>query len=210
MAECNYNKKYEEYLRKTFGELTILELYKGKRGVRARCQCECGNEHHVDFRYLKLGRSTHCGCIKRTPNKKHGLHDIKEYSVWKGMKRRCYNPNEKCFPYYGGRGITVCDEWKNSFEAFYKDMGERPENTSLDRINTDGDYEPGNCRWTTLTEQSRNKRNNRFFTFEGKTQCLMDWANELGISEASLRSRLKHYSVEKALAKQIKNKKEKK
>jgi hypothetical protein len=127
----------------------------------------------------------------------------REYNSWQSMLSRCNNPKNMQYRNYGGRGITVCDEWKNSFENFLKDMGERPENTSLDRIDVNGNYSPNNCRWATKAEQARNKRQTIWITFDEKTQCLTDWANEIGISSEGLRYRLKNTTVNNALTKPV-------
>jgi hypothetical protein len=120
----------------------------------------------------------------------HGKSRSKTYRAWSGLKQRCFNQKEKQFKDYGGRGITVCERWVNSFEAFLADMGECPEGMSIDRIDNDGNYEPGNCHWTTKKEQSRNTRGNHPITFNGKTQTAIEWAEELGISAGIIRNRL--------------------
>jgi hypothetical protein len=116
----------------------------------------------------------------------------KEHMIWQSMKDRCSNPNNKRYDLYGERGITVCDEWKNSFEQFYKDMGPKPTSKhSIDRVDVDGNYCKENCRWATDAEQSRNTRSNINITYNGKTQCLQDWANELEIPAHRIRRRMK-------------------
>ena len=135
------------------------------------------------------------------PNTKHGMTGSTEYTVWQGMLQRCSNPNSEKWHWYGGRGISVCIEWLE-FDNFYKDMGNRPEGKTLDRINVNGDYSPENCRWATPEEQMRNVRTNHHITYNGKTQILQDWANELGISAQTICRRINHYgwSAEKALS----------
>lgn len=123
-----------------------------------------------------------------------------EFGVWMNMSDRCYNTAADSYHNYGGRGIQVCAAWRKSFEAFYTDMGPRPSaNHSIDRIDNDGDYAPGNCRWATPIEQSRNRRTTRLITFGNRTQSLTEWAAELGITSTSLDSRLKRWSLERAL-----------
>lgn len=120
------------------------------------------------------------------------------------MKRRCLNPNNFAYSRYGGRGITVCDRWLESFENFLVDMGEAPPGMSLDRIDNDGNYKPGNCRWATPLEQGSNKCNNHLIEFEGKTQSLSQWANEYGIQVGTLWYRLKEgWLIEEALTKPL-------
>lgn len=110
------------------------------------------------------------------PKKTHGLSNTREFSVWTDMQTRCYNKKRSCYRHYGGRGISVCDRWMK-FENFLEDMGERPLNMTLDRIDNNGNYSPENCRWATYSEQSRNKRNNRLIEIEGVTKTLKDWSD---------------------------------
>jgi hypothetical protein len=124
-------------------------------------------------------------------------------STWRSMKERCYNQTQKSYKDYGGRGIKVCDRWlgPKGFENFSSDMGEKPNDGTLERIDVNGHYEPLNCRWATKTEQANNKRNNRFLTRDGKTQTLAQWAKELGCSSALILIRIKSgMSEEQALA----------
>lgn len=126
----------------------------------------------------------------------HTIHGKEWYS-------RCTNPNSKEYPNYGGRGITICERWLK-FENFLADMGERSENASIDRIDNFQGYYPDNCRWSTRSEQQRNRRNNRLITFNGKTQCLEDWAAEIGIRSDVLIKRLKlGWSIEETLTKPL-------
>jgi hypothetical protein len=124
---------------------------------RVVAQCECGVIKTIDYYSLKNGLTKSCGCDKK-PNLKHSLSKSREYNSWNGMKIRCNNTNHKQYKDYGGRGITVCPEWLNSFEQFYKDMGPRPIGKTLDRINNNKGYEPSNCKWSTYSEQAKNKR----------------------------------------------------
>lgn len=135
------------------------------------------------------------GCSKRSGK-------TAEYKAWMSMKHRCLNPNATNFKHYGGRGIKVCDRWANSFQAFLDDMGKKPTaRHTLDRIGVHGNYEPGNCRWATHSEQSKNKKNSMILTFQGKTQCESDWCAELGLPRRVIFQRIKKlkWSVEKAL-----------
>lgn len=149
----------------------------------------------VDSNSLRAGTSKSCGCwkikhgyaVRRTPQ-------TPEYKLWRGMKRRCDWPEDTHFKYYGGRGIKYCDRW-NDFNNFIADMGKRPEGCSLDRIDVNGNYEPGNCRWATWREQMENKSNNRRFTFNGETLLAREWAERYKLSETArekLRARLRH------------------
>lgn len=130
----------------------------------------------------------------------HGLSHTREYNIWQMMLKRCFDPTSPVYPRYGGRGITVCDRWRYSFRNFYEDMG--PANgRTLERIDNDDIYRPGNCRWATYKEQARNKSNNRYLTFEGRTMLITDWAAETGIKIATLVTRLNRngWTVERAL-----------
>jgi len=126
--------------------------------------------------------------------------DSPEYHVWYDMIRRCNNPRSPNYKYYGARGITVCDRWRNSFQAFIEDMGRRPTpKHQIDRRNNDGNYEPDNCRWTTPKEQTRNSRRTRFLTIDGETLCLTDWAKRIGISVVALLHRLDNLAPSEAV-----------
>ena len=120
----------------------------------------------------------------------HGKRHTKAYSIWCAMKTRCNNPNASNYHDYGGRGISVCDRW-NDFAAFYEDMGDAENGMTLERIDTNGNYEPDNCRWATMKEQGSNKRNNVLITANGKTQNVMQWAEETGIDHSTIRRRLR-------------------
>lgn len=135
---------------------------------------------------------------------KHGLRKLPEYRIWQAIKDRVFNPLCKDYPNYGGRGIRVCERWTCKTEGvvnFYTDMGPRPSpEHSIDRINNDGDYCPENCRWTTRKSQNRNQRSNHLLTYNGKTQCIAAWAEEIGIAFGALSLRIaKGWTTERAL-----------
>lgn len=165
------------------------------------CKCDCGKMVHREAKILKKGKWCSCGCKFNTWNKTHGKRNSKVYRAWRGVKSRCLNPLCASYDNYGARGITVCDRWLESFENFYADMGDPPSKRhSLDRINNDGNYEPGNCRWALPRVQTLNSSNTVWLTFDGRTQCLSDWAEEIGVGISTLQYRITHgWTVERAL-----------
>ncbi len=191
-----------------YGRLTVaMEIeprvtHSAKRMHRhriVRCKCECGALVDVSLAHLRSGGTASCGCLGKHNGTKHGKRYTPAYEIWKTMRQRCLNPRNAHYTYYGGRGISVCDRWLNSFVSFLEDMGERPEGCSIDRVNNDGNYEKSNCRWATSTQQARNTRQTRLITFDGHTRCLTEWADIIGITNATLRYRLKHWPIERAL-----------
>lgn len=170
-----------------FGRWTVVSrgLTVNKK-VKWNCICECGNLGSVCTQNLKGELSTSCGCYKLGRMVTHGMTGSTEYRIWQFMRDRCSNTKNSHYHLYGGRGITVCERWKTDFSAFLEDMGRRPRGTSIDRIDNDGNYEPGNCRWATIVEQNRNKRNNRFIEAMGKRQTMKEWSLELGKSVGCL------------------------
>ena len=159
----------------------------------------------IDYsRYPKNWKSISQEVRARSGNTKHGHRGSKytspTWSSWRAMVERCTTPSGGGFERYGGRGINVCMRWRNSFSAFFEDMGERPTGKTIDRINNEGNYEPSNCRWASKRVQARNKRSNFILTYLGKTQCLAAWAEETGIDRTTIRWRIKKkWPIEKTL-----------
>lgn len=158
-------------------------------------RCDCSAEFVATGLYARNGKITTCPkcAAERTRQASliHGKSETPEFAIWTGILTRCYNKNAKAYPRYGGRGITMCASWKDSFEAFLADMGPRPSpNHSVDRRNNDGNYEPSNCRWATWIEQANNRRNNRLVTVDGRTQTVHDWARETGLPASTISQRV--------------------
>lgn len=193
---------FRDLIGQKFGNWVVLSWHSKKYAEQFwLCKCVCGVEKVVVGSSLKTGRSKSCGCTGKDWCRTHGMEGTSTYTIWAGMIQRCHNANAKTYPFYGGRGIKVCYEWRNSFEAFFKDMGERPKGKSLDRINNDGNYEPSNCRWATNKQQKRNRRTTTMLTFNGETLALPDWAEKLGIKRKILERRVRDgWPIEKALS----------
>lgn len=160
--------KFIDLSGQAFGRLSVQSRIenKGKHTIWT-CFCQCGNTVNVSSTHLRSGHTLSCGCYRDDTKKNnkhgeiHGMCDTPEYDAWHKMKGRCLNKSDRKYPDYGGRGITVCQEWIDSFEAFYSHIGKRPSKKhSLDRIENENGYEPGNVRWATIIEQNNNKRNN--------------------------------------------------
>lgn len=171
-----------------FGKLTVTHPDSGF----SACLCDCGISTLVKNCRLTSGNTTSCGCKKKyvlaNSRRIHGRSNSRitgykdrTYGIWQAMKDRCTNPNRKDWHNYGGRGILVCDEWKNSFEAFVQDMGNAPEGKTIDRIDVNGNYSKGNCRWLTVAEQNATQRKCTKYTIDGVTKTVNGWAVEWGI-----------------------------
>lgn len=195
---------------KRFGKLTVIKKHNQDKwgGWNWLCRCDCGNETIVSGGHLRSLKTKSCGCSrKETKNFTHKMTGSRLYKVWRAMKSRCYYEESEMFKHYGGRGITVCDEWKNSFISFYDwsmkngydENAERGQCT-IDRIDVNGNYEPNNCRWAAIKQQANNTRRNHFIKYNGKTQTVSQWANELGVEPDSIFNRLrKGFTEEEAL-----------
>lgn len=183
-----------------YGKLVIVSLAKRDSGKWANhywnCRCDCGSEKVIGFHSLKSGSTSSCGCVLHDwlvqKNTTHGLSRSypREYRIWKNMRARCFREANKSYPDYGGRGISVCAEWSD-FAAFMRDMGPAPDRSSLDRIDVNGDYTAGNCRWATSQEQARNKRTNHVIEYGGERKTLQEWCNQFGLEPSKVRYRIK-------------------
>jgi hypothetical protein len=193
-----------------FGRWTVVENPSVSKGrSKSKVKCDCGEIAVINCNNLFSGSSQSCGCftIERSRNTqtKHfhaaGEKPSKTYLTWQQMRNRCSNPNSSNYHRYGGRGITVCERWQK-FENFLTDMGEKPLNASIDRIDVNGNYEPGNCRWADAVTQSRNRRDVRNITVGDRTATLPEWATILNVKYWTLYSRFRRFgfSVEKLQA----------
>jgi hypothetical protein len=186
-----------------FGRLTVIkDAGRKRKQILWECLCVCGNTKLVVSTSLRKGHTKSCGCLQKEwqqSKKTHGMSGTNLYLVWQAMINRCERPKTKNYADYGGRGIKVCDRW-HSFENFYADMGERPNRSSIERIDNNGNYEPSNVRWANRVDQANNKRNNRLLTYNGQTKSISQWASELGITFHAIERRIKNgWSIEKAL-----------
>ncbi|KKN40974.1 hypothetical protein LCGC14_0728060 [marine sediment metagenome] len=186
-----------------FGRLTVTETHERRTdpgGGTVRifwlCACSCGEERWVVAGHLRSGHTQSCGCWPRerlrARSTTHDKTGTREHRAWKSMLARCFNPNAANYANYSARGIRVCKRWrgKQGFSNFLADMGPVPSKLTLERIDNNGNYEPGNCRWATRLEQNRNKRTNRFLTHDGRTLPLCQWVEIKGLSRSTIASRL--------------------
>lgn len=190
----NREKSAANLLDQQFGRLKVVEKLSERAangGLLWKCICSCGNETIVPTSNIVSGRTTSCGCYFKEVATKHGLAGTPEYKVWTGMISRCFDQLHISYHNYGGRGITVCKRWLESFPDFYADMGKRPSpEHTLDREDNDRNYEPNNCRWATREEQLNNRRNNVYYEYNGERKTVSQWARNVGMSVQTLFRRL--------------------
>lgn len=201
--------KFEDLTGRKFGRLTVISRIGTNNLGKATwlCKCDCGKETVVTTGELKSGNTKSCGCYnkekRKTNNLVHGKRKEKIYKVWANMKARCTNESVSEYKNYGGRGITVCDEWRNSFIAFYEwaMANGYNENLQIDRKDVNGNYEPSNCRWVTRKENCNNRTNSHYITHNGETHTISEWARIKGIKRATLSYRINvaKWDAEKAL-----------
>lgn len=185
-----------------FGRLTVIGKNSERsphRYVRWDCLCDCGGSITVVSNNLATGDTTSCGCYRKEvvtqAQTTHGMSSTTEYSSWQNMLNRCTNPNEEAYKNYGGRGITVCERWLNSFENFFADMGFKPgPEYSIERRENNRGYSPDNCHWATRGEQNNNKRNNVLFEYNGETKTIKEWSVVSGINYDKLHARLMQFN----------------
>lgn len=180
----------------------------GTRRTAWTCRCDCGQVAIARGLDLKQGKVVSCGCFRvetvarrsRTHGHTAGHRVTAEYQAWAGAKRRCGDPSDAAFVNYGGRGIEMCPRWRDDFTAFIADMGPRPHGGSLDRIDNDGPYAPGNCRWATRQQQNSNQRRSRLVIYKGERLTVAEASRRAGVDAFSVYSRLNRgWTVERAL-----------
>lgn len=187
--------KVNDLTNQRFGKLVVIE----RKGSDSKGQalwlvrCDCGTEKIVRGHDLKGGVKS-CGCSRKTSTGlyKHGLSGTREHSIWRAIQDRCYNKNNKSYHFYGERGIKVCDEWINDFVSFYNWCHKNGYNDSLtiDRIDTNCDYSPNNCRWVDRVAQANNTRRNVYVTINGETKSIPDWSRIFGVNYRSVHTRI--------------------
>jgi hypothetical protein len=192
-----------------YERLAVLERVKkeGQSNAYCRCLCDCGIEKIVRETHLKSGAIKSCGCLSREiaskNNSTHGERKTRLYSIWTNMKSRCYVESYTGFHKWGGRGIAVCDEWRNSYGTFrtWALLNGYNDNLTLDRIDNNGDYAPENCRWVSMKQQNRNRRNTTMLEHNGEVKSLSEWSEITGIPMGTLRYRIStaKWPISKAL-----------
>ena len=203
---------YKDLSKQKFGKLTVIRRISdkvkpsGQHVLMYECLCECGNIVNVRAEYLKTSHTKSCGCLRKekSSHTTHGKTGTRIHDTWRSMKRRCYTKSHKEYERYGGRGITVCDEWKDKFECFYEWAMQNGynDNLTIDRINVNGNYEPSNCRWITIKEQQNNRRNNHYITYNGETLTAIQFAKKYNMNNSTLITRLNRgWSIEKIMDK---------
>lgn len=198
-----------------FGRLTVVK-YVGKQNKRSMwlCKCDCGGETISSCTNLTSGGSTSCGCKRqevcssrmKKRNYRHGGSKTRLFRIWSGIKTRCLDKNVIEYPRYGGRGITICDEWKESFTSFrdWALSNGYSDELTCDRIDNNGDYCPENCRWVDIKTQQNNKRTNKFLTYKNETHTVSEWEKIRGFKRGLILSRLKlGWSIEKAIESEV-------
>jgi hypothetical protein len=189
--------KAEDLTGQKFGRLTVVGFAGVVKKRRSwECVCDCGGIIVTAASRLKNGYCKSCGCLKSEADSirfaKHRKRFSREYNTWTHMKQRCFNPKNAAYKDYGERGITVCKRWIDSFEDFLSDVGEAPgKEYMIDRIDNNGNYEPGNVRWALSSTQNSNKRNNIIITYKGESKTLAQWCLQFGIDRNTVKYRLK-------------------
>ena len=186
---------YGNLVGERFGRLVVQRwAYSQSERRYWLCRCDCGQETTVSTGHLREGDVASCGCLQKElssqRHRTHGMTDSRVYHSWRGILSRCYNPHGKAYQSYGGRGITVCERWRYSFENFYADMGDPPIGLTLERKDTNGQYSPENCVWATWQRQRINQRRTVYYTHNGETHHVQEWSVITGIHRSTLAYRI--------------------
>lgn len=199
--------KLQDLTGQKFNRLTVVKYLSKSKWL---CKCDCGNETIVLTGHLKSGHTKSCGCynseLTTKRNTKHGLSHTRLFKIWSHIKARCYNSKCERYINYGGRGIIICEEWRNSFKSFYDwaMANGYQEDLSIERINNNGNYEPNNCKWIPMEQQAKNKQNSVFYSFNGRNYSLKELSELFNINKGTLQSRLQRkWSIEKALSTKV-------
>lgn len=198
---------FKDLAGKRFGRLIAIEPIHGdrKHPLKWKCKCDCGRIVEIGSQALREVVTRSCGCyshdVKAMSKFKHGMSGTRIYHVWEGIIDRCNNENSPSYKNYGGRGIKVCDEWREPTEFInWGFLNGYSDNLTIDRIDVNGNYCPENCRWITNKEQQRNKRNNIYIEYNGERMVLQDWSEKIGIKPQIIKARLdRNWSIEEAL-----------
>lgn len=188
----------EEVVGNVYGHITVLAdaERKGRNSRFVLCVCKCGTKKEFRMQLLKTGKTKSCGCVSHEmgaeKRRTHGGTGTRLHNIWRSIKRRCYNPNERVYEYYGGKGVVMHDDWLFDFARF-RDWSEKngySEDLTIDRIDNTGNYEPSNCRWVSMQVQSNNKSNNRMMKINGTTKTVADWSRFTGVNVKTIYNRL--------------------
>lgn len=205
-SKSHPNKSFQDLTGMRFGRLIVIcqDHVDAYRKIYWKCQCDCGNIAIVRGNALKSGNTQSCGCLKHEiRNVKHGMTNSRLYNIWSKIKSRCYVKTDPAYRRYGFRGISMCEDWKDNFIAFFEwaIYNGYSDELSIDRIDVNGNYEPSNCRWSTPKEQSNNRRSNIPITINGITLNLQEWCNKLNINRNTVNTRVRicGWSYETAL-----------
>lgn len=204
-------------MKSIYGLLTPVQYSHSKSNKKSDeywlFECACGNQKISRLYDVQNNKINSCGCLRKKilaernkSSAKHGMYNSLTYKSWACIIERCYNPNSSNFQNYGEKGIIMCERWRDSFENFLEDMGEKPDGFTIDRIDVNGNYEPLNCRWANAKTQANNRTNNRKISYNGEIHTLAEWSDIVGIKPSTISKRIDKYgwSIEEALTRKPK------
>lgn len=193
MSQLMKSKQKINIIGNRFGNLTVISevAKRNKNGhILYLCMCDCGESKEILGASLRQGLTKSCGCAHKRKITKHGMYGTKVYQTWSGMRNRCNNPNNSRYHDYGGRGITVCEEWNNSFETFLRDMGEPKSYESIERLDNSKPYSKENCIWATNKQQCNNRRSSVTVYFNGLQMTVEEYAKKIGLTQSGARKKV--------------------